>query len=73
MVFGLSLFHFGAPAVRGKTSVFLRLEWKVFMGKYYVSTKVTPVLKACVHKEVREGENFSGDFNDICEHSLIQY
>ena len=25
-VFGLSLFHFGAPGVCGKTSVFLRLE-----------------------------------------------
>ena len=43
------------------------------MGKYYVSKKGSPVLQAYVYKEVREGENVTGNFNDmICEHSHIQ-
>ena len=43
------------------------------MGKYYVSTKGTPspVLKAYVHKKAREGENFTGNFNEICQHISI--
>ena len=42
-------------------------------AKYYVSKKGSPVLKAYIHKGVREGENFTGNFNDMtCEHSHIQ-
>ena len=69
-VFGLSLFHFGAPGFNRKTSVFL--DWSgCVTGKYYVSTKETPVLRAYVHKRTRDGENFTGNFKDICEHSHI--
>ena len=34
-------------------------------GKYYVSTKGTPVLKAYAHERAREEENFTGNFNDM--------
>ena len=58
------MFHFGTPGFSEKTSVFLRLEWKVprVNGKYYVSTKGNPVLNAYLHKGVREGEKFTGNF-----------
>ena len=42
-------------------------------GKHCDSKKGSPVLKVYVHKRVREGENFTENFNDIvCEHSHIQ-
>ena len=72
MVFGLSLLHFGAPGFSGKASVFHRLEWKVSRVNT-TSTQGTLVLKAYVHKGVKEGENFTGNFKDRCEHSHIQH
>ena len=62
-VFGLSLFHFGAPGVSRKTLVFLRLEWKVSRVNTTQHKGNSNLEGICPQRG--KGENFTGNFNDM--------